>query len=224
MSEEKNVTRVVVASMNPREKREWIETRRPKKARTRARRSSARRGARIFPKHLPALAAALCCLGVGAYATVREGSVGAVVDHLTAGFDYDETLGRLQFVSRILPESAMVFLTSGDEEPLFAKPTASEVLHAWSEQEPWLEYACSGDVCACAGGEVTAVVKNRGDSYTVRVQHDGGYESLYSGLVGVSLREGDLVSSGERIGEGNGNASFELRKGALAVEPTFAAL
>lgn len=221
------VSKVIVATMSPRERREWDEPRASERHGRRKRVSGAQAAKkpreRILPKHLPALAAAVCCLGVGVYAAVREGGVSEVFDHMTAGFEYDDTLGRLQFVSNILPESAMVFLSGGDEEA-FSEPAQGDLIHTWSENEPWLEYACYGEVTSCADGEVTGIVRNRRDEYTVRIAHDGGYESLYSGLTGVALNENDLVLSGQRIGDAGGDAAFELRRSGLSVQPVFHAL
>ena len=181
------------------------------------------RSTRILPRHLPAIAAAVCCLGVGVYAVVQEGSVSAVMNHLDGGFEYDETLGRLQFVSSFLPESAMVFLTSSDAEAEIAQPTGGEIVHAWSEIEPWLEYSSSGAVTACQTGEVMTVVRNRQDEYTVRVMHDSGCESIYSGLTSVQVSEADSVLMGQMIGTAGGNAAFEWRRDGLSVQPVFGA-
>ena len=220
MNDQKNVQRVLVTTMSPREKRAWDE---PGENGRRFTSWKPRRGARLLPKHLPALAAAVCCLGVGAYAAVREGSVSAVMNHLSGGFEYDDTLGRLQFVSNILPQSAMVFLTGGDTQTEVLQPASGELVHAWSESEPWLEYACFGEVQACQDGEVMTVVRNRQDEYTVRVLHEDGCESIYSGLTNVSLSEADLVSAGQVIGAAGGNAAFEWRRDGLSVQPVFSA-
>lgn len=230
MNGKKSVSRVVVSTMNPRERHDLTGSEEAERSSNhkigtkRARTKGNRARMRVLPKHLPALAAAVCCLGIGAYAAVREGSVSAVMSHLTAGFEYDETLGRLQFVRNVLPESAMVFLEGVDAEPEFLQPASGEVLHVWSEAEPWLEYGCFGEVSACMDGEVMTVVRNHNDAYTVRVMHENGYESLYSGLTGVSLRESDIVVTGQRIGDAGGDAAFELRKDGMSVQPVFAAL
>lgn len=179
------------------------------------------RSARILPKHLPAVAAAVCCLCVGVYAVVQEGSISAVMSHLDGGFEYDDTLGRLQFVSNFLPESAMVFLTSSDAQVEIAKPTGGEIVHAWSEAEPWIEYGSSGTVSVCQAGEVMTVVRNRQDEYTVRVMHDSGCESIYSGLTSVQVSESDAVLMGQMIGTAGGNAAFEWRRDGLSVQPVF---
>ena len=146
------------------------------------------------------------------------------MSHVTAGFEYDDTLGRLQFVSNLLPESAMVFLSGGDETQKLTVPTSAKVSHAWTQEEPWLEYVCIGDVRACQDGEVMTIVKNRQDEYTVRVLHRDGYESIYSGLNAVHLNEQDTVSAGQQIGTAAGFTAFELRKDGLSVLPVFAGI
>ena len=55
--------------------------------------------------------AAVFCLGIGAMELMNGGAkTDDVAASITTDFEYDETLGRLQFVSNILPESAMVFM------------------------------------------------------------------------------------------------------------------
>ena len=100
-------------------------------------------------------------------------------------------------------------------------PTSAQIAHTWSQQEPWLEYACTGDIGSCKDGEVMTVVKNRSDEYTVRILHEGGYESVYSGLDTVSVGESSVVTAGQTIGTAAGFAAFELRKDGLSVLPVF---
>ena len=166
--------------------------------------------------------AAVFCLGVGAVnlATDHEKAI-QVMSHITADFEYDDTLGRLQFVSNILPDSAMVFLESGDDDICVFAPTEAEIIHVWNQKEPWLEYDVSKDINVCSDGEVMTVLKNRDDSFTVRVLHDAGYESVYSGLEEVSVSQFDRVLAGERIGSSEDGMAFELRKDGLSVQPQF---
>ena len=71
-------------------------------------------------------------------------------------------------------------------------------------------------------GEVMNTVRNRQNEYTVRILHPNGYESVYSGLSGVCVQEGESVASGAAIGTISGMAAFELRKDGLSVMPLFA--
>lgn len=205
--------KVVVAQMKSREPGTWTPVRKKKKTNKRLLRNTS-----IF-------AAAFLCLGTGVvFAQRHPDKVQSVMSHVTAGFEYDDTLGRLQFVSNLLPESAMVFLSGGEEMQQLAVPTSAKISHDWTQEEPWLEYACIGDVRACQDGEIMTIVKNRQDEYTVRVLHKDGCESIYSGLSTVHLKEQDTVSSGQQIGTATGFTAFELRKDGLSVLPVFAGI
>lgn len=200
--------KVVVTQMAPREKREWTPV-------TYKRRISKRllRNTGIF-------AAVSLCVGSGAYLMHHHSSqVQSVMSHLTAGFEYDDSLGRLQFVSSILPESAMVFLN--EDELVFTAPVFAEQSHSWSSAEPWIEYTSIGDVVSCQDGDVSDIIKNRQGEYTVCISHENGYQSVYSGLSSVCLSEFDQVKAGEQIGTSAGFAAFELRKENLSVMPVF---
>lgn len=178
---------------------------------------------RLLRKSIP-LAAAFFCLGIAAVAAKIHGEdIRSVFEPVTAQFDYDDTLGRLQFVSKILPESAMVFLTGSDEIITCASLWKQDVLetHTWSESEPWLEFRETGNINSCLAGEVMSVVKNRKNEYTVRILHKNGYESVYSGLTQMLVSEGEEVVSGQAIGCTEGFAAFELRKDGLSIMPVF---
>lgn len=208
--------KVIIGNMRQREAREWKGPTAVNKRKTQ------RKHRRLHGSNALFAAAVLCvCGSAAAVALQNAGGTQAVMSHLTAGFEYDDTLGRLQFVSNVLPESAMVFLTSDTDEPDWAAPADGGVIHTWSQSEPWIEYETSGDVAACDAGEVMTVVKNREDEYTVRVMHEGGYESLYSGLTHVALAAGDIVQAGETIGTASGCAGFELRRDGLSILPVF---
>ncbi len=206
--------KVIIGSMRQREAREW-------RGPTTVSKTKQKKTRRLHGSNALFAAAVLCVCGTAAVVAVQGGGTQAVMSHLTAGFEYDDTLGRLQFVSSVLPESAMVFLTSETDEPAWVMPTGGAVTHAWSQSEPWLEYDEAGELTACEAGEVMTVVKNREDEYTVRVLHEGGYESLYSGLTNVALAAGDLVQAGECIGTAGAGASFELRRDGLSILPVF---
>ena len=172
------------------------------------------------PKIYQGVAVAAGILLVGACAISSPASV-QVMNRIDSGFDYDETLGRLQYVSNILPESAMVFLSSGGDEEGFISPSHAEIVHAWSQNEPWLEFAGNSDVFSCSPGEVMAVIKNGENRYTVRLRHENGYESVYSGLSDISVWERETIAAGECMGIAVSGAAFELRKDGLSILPIF---
>jgi len=167
------------------------------------------------------LSAAFVLSAVGAW-HLRDGAPAeAVMSHLTAGFEYDDNLGRLQFVSNILPESAMVFLQSDFDSGVFERPANAEIVHAWTEDEPWIEYEGRGALYASASGEVMTVVADRRGEYTVRILHDNGYETVYSGLSDIDVDEGGMVFAGQEIGSSAYSAAYELRKDGLSIQPVF---
>lgn len=186
--------------------------------------SRSKRNKKQLPKHFKVAAAVSLCFGMGILIyTQMPPQTHAVMSHLTTGFEYDDTLGRLQYVSNILPESAMVFLNTESHAEKTAHVVSSDahVSHAWSQNEPWLEYNVIGEVASCLDGEIVTVVKNSMDTFTVRLVHKNGYESLYSGLQRVNVREGEQIRAGDQIGTAAGAAAFELRKDGLSVNPTF---
>jgi len=201
--------KVIIGQMSFREKHTWMPAKKTKRISKRLLRNTG-----IF-------AAVSLCIGAGTHALISHSDDSkSVMSHLTAGFEYDENLGRLQFVSNILPASAMVFLSDAQEAKM-CLPTSAKVVHSWSREEPWIEYACSGSVVSCDQGEIITVVKNRQNEYTVRVMHENGYESVYSGLSSVHVKEMDRIDAGQKIGMGTGRSGFELRKEGLSVQPVF---
>lgn len=160
-------------------------------------------------------------LGIGGIVAFQNpDQAQTVMSHMTAEFEYDETLGRLQFVSNILPKSALVFLENEEPSvPAAAVPADARLLHAWSQEEPWFEYNCVGEVTACQDGQIMTIVKNRDDQYSIRIGHPNGYESLYSGLHAVQVKELDTVRKGQQIGFATGFTAFEWRKDGLSVLP-----
>ena len=206
---EERFSKVILTQMMPVRRQEWTPL--PKHTHKRLLRNTA-----FF-------AALSMCLGGCAWISIAQPQrTQAVMSHLTSGFEYDDTLGRLQFVSNMLPESAMVFLSSDDTENEFYLPAEAQITHPWTEYEPWLEYACIGDISACCEGEVVSIVANRQGEHTIRIIHENGYESIYSGLSSVSASEYDYIEAGEQVGTAAGNAAFELRKDGVSVHPVFA--
>lgn len=140
---------------------------------------------------------------------------------LTMHIDLDSSIGRLSFVRDWMPESALVFfnLDGGAE---LAAPVSGELKHAYSDDQPWLLFACPEDspVHAAADGTVTAVSELSGGSTGVLIDHGEGMETVYAYLSSASVQPGDAVSRGQALGQSAAQLYFELRQSEAAVDPT----
>ena len=140
---------------------------------------------------------------------------------LTMHIDLDSSIGRLSFVRDWMPESALVFfnLDGGAE---LAAPVSGELKHAYSDDQPWLLFACPEDspVCAAADGTVTAVSELSGGSTGVLIDHGEGMETVYAYLSSASVQPGDAVSRGQALGQSAAQLYFELRQSEATVDPT----
>ena len=140
---------------------------------------------------------------------------------LTMEIDLDESLGQMQFVQKLMPESALVFfnLNGGSE---FAAPVQGSLTHHYDALQPWLMYACDvgSDVCAPADGVVSAVSALSDGSWGVLIDHGSGRESVMAGLKEVSLQAGDDAAKGECIGKSGESLYFELREMGSAADPS----
>lgn len=90
----------------------------------------------------------------------------------------------------------------------------------YNQTTKWYEYnlgytigaAAGTDVVACYDGKVISVVEN-GDlsnGKLVRIQHKNGVEMVYSSLDAISVKVGDEVKSGDRIGKVGNSANYEV--------------
>lgn len=140
---------------------------------------------------------------------------------LTMRIDLDESIGALQFVKNLMPESALVFMNLTGETAL-ARPVEGPLAHAWTALQPWLMFNCpeGAEVGAAAAGTVTAVSPMSGGLYGVLVDHGEGVETLYAHLAGADVAAGDAVSRGQTLGKGGEAVYFEYRLNGEAEDPT----
>ena len=134
---------------------------------------------------------------------------------------WDSSLGKISFVSNLLPESMAVFFETDLNADLTA-PCFGRVLHAWSEEEPYLGYsAVNGGVYAVSAGQVMSVAHGLDEERVVRVRHENGLESLYYNLASVNVREGDEVTAATRLGTAlpGKQALLEVRRAGRAIDP-----
>ena len=143
----------------------------------------------------------------------------AIQDSVT--MDLDETLGKLTFVSSLLPESALVFWNSNETVQVTA-PVHGDIIHAFNEDEPYIALlGVSIDVRVAAEGEVMNVAHGDGEERVVRVRHEDGLETLYGNLIECFVSEGDQVYAGDIIGETAQKQPvfFEVRRNGRSVDP-----
>ncbi len=165
-------------------------------------------------------AAVLCVLALGNVQQPWAQAVSSTVRD-AVNMDLDESLGKLQFVRNLLPESALVFWNVGEEQASYQIPAAGRVVHAWKQAEPWIEYACEAQsVVTAAQGEVMAITQGEEDAYLVRVRHEDGSETLYGDLSTCIVGEGDVLQAGQIIGAVEDSFFFEARREGRAFNPT----
>lgn len=140
---------------------------------------------------------------------------------LTMHIDLDESIGGLSFVRKFMPEGALVFLNlSGQSE--FAQPVEGDVVHTFSDAQPWLLFSCptDSDILAIADGTITAVSELSGGTIGLLIDHGSGRESVYAYLAEASVKPGQTVQRGDVIGRSSENVYFELREDETPVDPS----
>ena len=143
----------------------------------------------------------------------------AIQDSVT--MDLDDTLGKLTFVSNLLPQSALVFWNS-NETVQVAAPVHGDIVHTFQEEEPYIALlGTSSDVRAAADGEVMTIAHGDGEERVVRVRHEDGLETLYGNLLECFVAEGDPVYEGDIIGETADKQPvfFEVRRNGRSLDP-----
>lgn len=133
--------------------------------------------------------------------------------------DWDETIGRLSFVRALIPDTALVFLNMSDQDALKA-PAEGTLRHAFSEDQPYLEYACEAGapVRAAQAGTVSAVGCGAGGDYIVLMQHEQG-ESVYGYLASAQVEVGQQLEQGAEVGRSSERLYFEWREEGKSVDP-----
>ena len=138
--------------------------------------------------------------------------------------DWDDTLGRLSFVRALVPDTALVFLNLGAGVDM-KRPVDGQIVHEYTEQQPWLEYSCQSvqAVCAALDGTVTAAGQGAGEEWIVAIQSAGGTETVYGYLAEAKVQAGQSVEAGQVIGttfQEAGRLYFELRENGNPADPS----
>ena len=117
----------------------------------------------------------------------------------------DEKPSAVVFVA---PVSGSIMKSHSVDTPVFSQTLGDWRVHTGID----ISAELGADVLAVAGGEVTAVRSDHFFGKTVEITHDGGIVSVYSNLSndGITVKVGDKVKSGEKIGAVGDTSLTEL--------------
>ena len=176
-------------------------------------------------------------------------AVEKVKEAITYDFSISETLGKLKFVSRYLPDFQAVFgeqdmktqpspeQDSGQDlyQPVFTAPAEGKVVGLFgktyddagggSNQGIDILSQEQGWIYATADGQVIATGEDENYGKYIKVAHDGGWMSLYSNCSDIQAEVGSAVKQGDRLGKMGANSSgtyqlhFETWKDEQPVDP-----
>ncbi len=143
----------------------------------------------------------------------------ALESSLTAS--WDEDVGKLSFVSDLLPQELRAVWNETPSIAVF-QPMTGETVHVWSREEPYLEVMGTiSDIRASADGEVMSIAHGMDEERIMRIRHDGGYETLYGNLSQCFVEVGDSVTAGEIIATRMADKplAYELRMDGRSIDP-----
>lgn len=136
---------------------------------------------------------------------------GAVRRAVNMNLEIHESIGRLSFVQKLMPESALVFFNMSPSSEA-AVPASGEVLHAFSDAQPWteiktLDYA---PIRAILPGRVAACVQTLEGDYTILITHEDGSEAVYAYVHETDVKTGDAVAASDEIGRSGAGGQARL--------------
>jgi len=140
----------------------------------------------------------------------------------SAGMEWDESVGKLSFVNRLLPEALQEVWNPQPDFMVYA-PLSGETLHVWTKNEPYITVMGRTDeIRVAADGEVMSIAHGLNEERIVRVRHLDDTEALYGNLAVSHVAEGQRVYAGDVIGTllPNQPLAFELRVNGRSVDPS----
>lgn len=147
-----------------------------------------------------------------------QAALSAVRSVATTEMEWDDTIGKLEFVGNFVPESVMVFWNAPDRTLTapFADATLLDVQGNTAVFEGRGSVRCGGE------GRVECVEAAQ-DGYCVTIAHDNGLTMQISGLQSVYVQaqervhEGQSIGSSQRYGEA-GRIAVQVTEGRRSVE------
>ena len=177
-------------------------------------------GEELF-KNIGVAAALLVCAVVLRSAGTATDATDAVMTAVSSDMTLDDTLGKLTFVSKLFPEAALVFGEGTDAS--FELPVAGgKIVHAWSENEPYLAYETTAvDVYSACDGEVMGVWHTDGEELLIEVRGNDGVTCCYGNMASSDVEMGDTVLVGNRLGQllDGESLTFEVRSNGYSIDP-----
>ena len=138
-----------------------------------------------------------------------------------AGMEWDESIGKLSFVSQLLPQEIQAVWNETPSVSVYA-PIRGETLHVWTAAEPFLTIqGQTNHVCAAADGEVMSIAHGLNEERIMRIRHDDGCETIYGNLAMCYPESGDRVYAGDVIAtlQNEMPLAFEVRVNGRSVNP-----
>lgn len=126
---------------------------------------------------------------------------GALNQAISMDLSLDQSLGQLSFVENIMPESALVFFHMKGSRAINS-PVDGQAAHAWSKEQPWIEYrtADNAKVYALKGGTICAATQSTSGDWTVLIDHGDGSQTVYAYLAECSVTTAAKVAENSVIG------------------------
>ena len=124
--------------------------------------------------------------------------VGTLRDTATTEIELDESLGKLSYVSSMIPESVQVFWNDTVKRDRICAPFADGTLLL--EKDGCAVFEGTGKVLTGAEGEAIAVEQGDYGGYAVTLIYTNGLSCRIEPLQGVTIAQGDRVESGQELG------------------------
>ena len=143
---------------------------------------------------------------------------------ISMDINLEDRLGKLSFVERLMPESALVFLNM-DGHSNANLPVSGQLSHEYSASQPWTEYLTENKapVFALKDGQISACAESSEGDWTVLVTHSDDTQAVYAFLSEVTLAPGDRVERGKSIGttgsDENAHLYLEYRVNSEPADP-----
>ena len=170
---------------------------------------------------------AICCviaLGCVGLRVVKLPFTQQTTDFLKNAFTYDldieESIGRLQFVEKLLPDVTAVF---GDQQQ-FTYPVSGAIIQKFGEDgKEYIQFQAQPNaevVCALDGQVEKRGINEKLGKY-LKIRHANNLATVYYGMDQSQLAEGTDVKQGQTLGtlSGDGLFCFQVLSGDAPKDP-----